>query len=155
LLSKGEAWTVPAHAEVAVLWDLEDYYCAYPQLTVSGGKGGTLAWGWTESPVYSGSKKGNRSEFVGKKVSCVNDTLLLDGGEDCVFTTHWWRCGKWCLLRVKTADQPATLKNLSITESRYPLAYEGSFASDDPTLDAVQKICLRGMQMCSHEMFFD
>lgn len=155
LLSKGQAWVVPAHTEVAVLWDLEDYYCAYPQLTASGGKGGTLSWGWTESPVYSGSKKGNRSEFAGKKVSCVTDTLLLDGGEDRAFTTHWWRCGKWCLLRVKTAEQPVTLKGLAVTESRYPLAYEGAFASDDPTLDAVQKICLRGMQMCSHEMFFD
>jgi len=88
-------------------------------------------------------------------VNCVTDSLLADGGADRVFTTHWWRCGKWCLLRVKTADQPVTLKNLAITESRYPLAYEGSFACDDPTLEAVQKICLRGMQMCSHEMFFD
>ncbi|HNX34756.1 MAG TPA: alpha-L-rhamnosidase [Kiritimatiellia bacterium] len=155
LLSKQQAWVVPAHQEVAVLWDLEDYYCAYPQLTVSGGAGAVIKWGWTESPTYGGSKKGNRSEFAGKKVECVTDAFLLDGGTDRVFTTHWWRCGKWCLLRVQTADQPVTLKNLAITESRYPLAYEGSFASDDPTLDAVQKICLRGMQMCSHEMFFD
>ncbi len=155
LLSNGEAWTVPANSEVSVLWDLEDYYCAYPQLTVSGGEGGVVQWGWTESPVYGGSKKGSRSEFAGKTVSCVTDSLLLDGGKDRIFTTHWWRCGKWCLLRVKTAGEPVTLSRLSITESRYPLAYEGSFACDDPTLDAVQKICLRGMQMCSHEMFFD
>lgn len=155
LLAGQQAWVIPAGQEVSVLWDLEDYYCAYPQLTVSGGKGAVVQWGWTESPVYGGSKKGNRSEFAGKKVECVTDTLLADGGDGRVFTTHWWRCGKWCLLRVKTADQPVTLSGLSITESRYPLAYEGSFQSDDPTLDAVQKICLRGMQMCSHEMFFD
>ena len=155
LLSLQQAWVVPAHQEVAVLWDLEDYYCAYPQLTVSGGAGAVVKWGWTESPVYEGSKKGNRSEFIGKRVDCVTDTLLVDGGEDRVFTTHWWRCGKWCLLRVKTADQPVTLKHMAVTESRYPMAYEGSFACDDPTLDGVQKICARGMQMCSHEMFFD
>ena len=102
-----------------------------------------------------GVQKGPSRRVRRKKVNCVTDSLLADGGADRVFTTHWWRCGKWCLLRVKTADQPVTLKNLAITESRYPLAYEGSFACDDPTLEAVQKICLRGMQMCSHEMFFD
>lgn len=155
LLMKRKAWVVPAHQEVSLLWDLEDYYCAYPQLTVSGGAGGVVKWGWTESPTYGGAKKGNRSEFIGKKMECVTDSLLLDGGVDRVFTTHWWRCGKWCLLRIKTAEQPVTLTRMSITESRYPLAYEGSFVCDDPTLDAVQKICLRGMQMCSHEMFFD
>ena len=155
LLTKRLEWVIPAQQEVAVLWDLEDYYCAYPQLTVSGGAGAVIQWGWTESPTYGGSKKGNRSEFADKKVECVTDTFLLDGGADRVFTTHWWRCGKWCLVRVKTAGQPVTLKRLTITESRYPLAYEGSFVSDDPTLDAVQKISLRGMQMCSHEMFFD
>jgi len=155
LLTQRQAWVVPAQSEVAVLWDLEDYYCAYPQLTVSGGKGAVVKWGWTESPVYGGSKKGSRSEFAGKKVECVTDTLLADGDDGRVFTTHWWRCGKWCLLRVKTAGQPVTLEGLSITETRYPLAYEGSFESDDPSLDGVQKICLRGMQMCAHEMFFD
>ena len=154
-LTNQQPFEIPAHKEYAVLWDLEDYYCAYPQLTVSGGAGAVIKWGWTESPVIEGAKKGHRGEFVGKKVECVTDTFLLDGGTDRMFTTHWWRCGKWCLLRVKTADQPVTVKRLAITESRYPLAYEGSFESDDPTLDAVQKICLRGMQMCSHEMFFD
>jgi hypothetical protein len=56
---------------------------------------------------------------------------------------------------VKTADQPATLTRLSIAETRYPLAYQGSFVCDDASLADVQKICVRGMQMCSHEMFFD
>ncbi len=155
LLTDGREWVVPARQEVALLWDLEDYYCAYPELTMSGGKGAVFRWGWTESPVYAERKKGHRGEFAGKTVNGVTDTLLADGGEDRVFTTHWWRCGKWCLLRIKTADEPLTLKRLAITETRYPLAYEGSFVSDDPTLDAVQKICARGMQMCSHEMFFD
>lgn len=146
---------IPANMECTLLWDLEDYYCAYPQLTVSGGAGAVLKWGWTESPVYEGSRKGHRGEFAGKKAECVTDSFLPDGGEDRVFTTHWWRCGKWCVLTIKTADQPLTVKRLAITETRYPLEYEGKFECDDQTLVGVQKICVRGMQMCSHEMFFD
>ena len=155
LLTKRQAWVIPAHHEVAVLWDLEDYYCAYPQLTVSGGKGAVIKWGWTEAPTYGGSKKGHRGEFAGKKMDCVTDTFLPDGGVESRFTTHWWRCGKWCLIRVQTAEQPVTLTRLEMTESRYPLSYDGAFVCDDPSLEAVQKICLRGMQMCAHEMFFD
>ena len=58
-------------------------------------------------------------------------------------------------VQIETAGAPLTLKRLALAESRYPLERESSFVCDDPTLDAVQKICLRGMQMCCHEMLFD
>ncbi len=32
-----------------LLWDLENYFCAYPLCEVSGGAGAKLAWSWAES----------------------------------------------------------------------------------------------------------
>ena len=63
---KGEV-VVPPHTERFLLWDLENYFCAYPVCEVSGGAGAKLAWSWAESLYLPNSEaKGNRNEFIGK-----------------------------------------------------------------------------------------
>ena len=58
---------VPANTEEFLLWDLDDYYCAYPLCEVSGGAGAKLAWSWAESLYLPKSDaKGRRGEFIGK-----------------------------------------------------------------------------------------
>ena len=49
---------VPKNTKRRLLWDLGDYYCAYPELTVRGGKGATVRWGWTESLRDAKGEKG-------------------------------------------------------------------------------------------------
>ncbi len=156
LLLHGKPVTVPANTSLKMVWDLEDYYCAYPELTVSGGKGSEIRWGWTESLRGDKDQKGNRNTFENKAFSCgMVDYFRPDGRDEAFFTAPWWRCGRWCQFEVKTGDAPLTIKSLKIGESRYPTPPTASFECDDPTLAAVQKICVRGMQMCMHEMFFD
>ncbi len=157
---KGETITIPPNTDIRLVWDLDDYYCAYPELKVSGGKDAVVKWGWTESLRATASKgwgeKGNRDAFAGKCASqqfC--DTFRCDGRTDAFFTAPWWRCGRWCELQVKTAGEPLVITHLAIGESRYPLAVEGSFACDDPTIPSVAKISRRAMEMCMHEMLFD
>ena len=38
-------FTVPPNTTIRAYWDMENYYCAYPELTVRGGKGATVRWG--------------------------------------------------------------------------------------------------------------
>lgn len=154
LLREGKAMTIPAHSERTLLWDLGDYYCAYPELEACGGAGSEIDWAWAESLFDAKGEKGDRNAFAGKRFQAAWDTVLPSGG-DCYFTTPWWRCGRWCELRVKTGAEPLALKRLGLIESRYPMVPTFSFACDDPTLGPVQQICLRGLQMCSHEMGFD
>ena len=161
VLAGGTA-TVPPHTDVRLVWDLDDYYCAYPELSVSGGEGAVVMWGWAES-LRNGSQakegrrqKGNRDAFDGKNMSqqfC--DMFRCDGRADAFFTAPWWRCGRWCELRVKTAETPLVVKGLAIGETRYPLAIDGRFECDDPTLPPVAKVSRRAMEMCMHEMLFD
>ena len=148
-------FTVPAHAKAALLWDLDDYYCAYPEMTVSGGAGAVVRWGWTESLRGPDGLKAHRDAWEGLSFRGFTDEFRPDGRSGAHFTTPWWRCGRWCRIEIETADEPLAVEGVRLFESRYPMESEASFECDDASLGAVQRICLRGMQMCSHEMFFD
>jgi len=152
-LLRGEEVAVPANSSVCLLWDLGNYYCAYPELETSGGNGARVEFGWAESPRGK-LGKGDRAECVGKSVDVFNDVFLPDGGDD-GFSTTWWRAGRWVRLVVKTAETPLTIRRLAISEVHYPMDFTHSFVCDDTTLEPVIAICERAMQMCSHEMGFD
>ena len=163
LLSKDALLVIPAHSKRQFVIDLGNYFCFYPQLHVGGGKGAKIAWGWTESLVLPdgqsdkvAGQKGRRNQREGKIVpGLFQDTFLPDGRQDASFTTPWWRCGRWSVLTVETADDPVTLKRLVLEETRYPADAENAFEASDSQLAQINRICNRAMEMCSHEMFFD
>ena len=137
------------------LWDLGDYFCAYPVLAVRGGRSAVVRWGWAESLKAADGTKGDRGAWRGKTFTGVVDEFACDGRETAVFTLPWWRCGRWCELSVTGGVEPITVVDLSIEETRYPLVDEGRFSSDDKSLGDIRAICARALEMCSHEMFFD
>lgn len=156
LLTEGNPLTISPHTRLRFLWDLEDYYCAFPELGVSGGKEARIRWGWAERLYNKEMLSGNRDEFLGKRVALsMDDTFLCDGRAQAHFTTPWWRSGRWVEVSIETADAPLTLNKLALIETRYPLESSMRFECDDPSLAAVQQICVRGMQNCLHEMFMD
>jgi len=168
LAGRAKTFTVGAHEKVRLLWDLDEYYCAYPELTVSGGKGARLGWSWAES-LYVGNcfdwhtvvtnceRKGmtSRAKWQDKYFYGPRDTYFPDGRAGARFTPPWWHCGRWCQIEIETADEPVTVDAIRLLETRYPFDCQAYFRCDDPSLEAVQKICRRGLEMCMHEMFFD
>ncbi|MGN0854081.1 MAG: hypothetical protein ACI4R9_01020 [Kiritimatiellia bacterium] len=163
LVQRDQPLTIPPHTRREYVWDLGNYYCLYPRLETAGGKGAAVRWGWTESLVLpegavdpGKGAKGNRARREGKVVPALfQDTFLCDGRADAQFTTPWWRCGRWSVIRIETADEPLTLRRLVVEETRYPLETLNDFAASDPCLKEINRICNRAMQMCAHEMFFD
>jgi len=147
---------VPANTEQFVLWDLDNYYCAYPECEVSGGAGAKLAWGWAESLYLPHSEaKGQRDEFIGKTFHGTTDTFLPGGGTHQKFSTLWWRSGRWCLLSIKTGAEPLTIHRLTLDESRYPYKIESRFDDGDPQLPGVIALTSRGILMSAHETYTD
>ena len=147
---------VAANSELDLWWDLGDYYCAYPELRVSGGRGATVTWGWAESLYEKSGNKGDRNAWQGKSFArTLTDTFRTDGRAGALFTTPWWRCGRWCRLTVKTADDPLVLDGVSIVETHYPISFDARFQADDPSLDAIGRICRRALEMCAHEITVD
>ncbi len=143
-----------------MLWDLDRYYCAYPEAVIKGGKGGKMSWGWAEAlrgPANAKRKfKGNRSEWKDKVFTGFTDRFVFDGRARAVFQPPWFRCGRWCQIVIEAGAEPVEIADLSIIESRYPLECETKFESpEDPALAGVQRISARAMQMCCHEMLFD
>ena len=147
---------VPANSEQFLLWDLDNYYCAYPLCEVSGGAGAKMTWGWAESLYLPKSNaKGQRNEFIGKTFQGMTDTFLPGSGAHQKFSTLWWRAGRWCLISIKTEAEPLTIHRLALDESRYPTENESSFDGGDPELPGVVGLAVRGIQMCSHETYMD
>jgi len=148
--------TVAARSKVEAYWDLGDYYCAYPDMSVSGGKGAKICWDWAECLTDANGRKGDRAAFEGlDMMRPFGDVFLPDGRSDARFTTPWWHAGKWCRITVETADEPIFIRKIGIAETRYPVNLEAKFECDDPFIAAVQLPCARSLQMCMHEMFFD
>lgn len=153
--------TFPANTEKDMLIPLDNYYCARPILTVSGGKGATIAIEWAEA-LYesienddpSFSPKGNRCETAGKQFFGVGDQFMLDGHKR-TFRPLWWQAGRYIRLTVKTADTPIDQLTLAIEETRYPLEITGRFNCDDNKFMQAWPIMQRALQVCMHETYFD
>jgi hypothetical protein len=156
LIAGKDQVVIPANTEQFLLWDLGNYYCAYPLCEVSGGTGAKLDWGWAETLYLPKSDaKGQRDEFIGKTFRGMTDTFLPGGGEHKKFTTLWWRAGRWCLLSIKTAAEPLTIHRLALDESRYPYENESRFDDGDSKLPDVLALTTRGIEMCTHETYMD
>jgi hypothetical protein len=67
----------------------------------------------------------------------------------------WWRAGRFFRLRVRTGAEALTVGSLALRETRYPLESESGFRCDDPAIEPIQRLALRGLQMCAHETYCD
>lgn len=157
LISGGGELRLKAGTVQTVLWDLDDYYCGYPVLAVSGGKGARVRIEWAES-CFDDEKcgvKSDRNRIEGRYYEGYGDAFLCRVGEEDRYTSFWWRAGRYLRVSVEVADEDLCIRRLGIEESRLPLENEGAFASDDASLDAIIPLAVRGIQMCAHETYVD
>jgi hypothetical protein len=157
LVEHDQPLEIAPHSAWRALIDLDEYYCAYPQLVVSGGAGARLRLAWAEALFNepAGHTKGNRDEIDGKHFLGITDTFLPDGGDRRALETLWWRCGRYVELQVETAGAPLTIERLRLRETRYPLEMVSSFSASDERLGEVVPIAVRALQMCAHETYMD
>ncbi len=154
-------FTVPANTKMQLAWDLGRYYCAYPDVVLSGGKGAKFAICFAEASHRGDnhlktSEPNARDLIVGRYLPAFGDTFVSDGRKGAKFSAPWFRCGKWVRIDIETKDEPLTVDSVAIIESRYPVEMKSVFSSpDDPSLGAIREISARAMQMCCHEMLFD
>ena len=158
LLSGGSSVAFLPQTHRRMLWDLGDYFCAWPHIETSGGADAEIRWDFFESLVGQDGKKGNRNEWIGKKSPEDSRGLMVcrpDGRAHGVFESPWWRSGRWCEIEVKTGNEPLEITSLLLFETGYPTEDGERFDCDDPTLPDVRRICLRGLRACMHENFID
>ncbi|MEX0887603.1 MAG: alpha-L-rhamnosidase C-terminal domain-containing protein [Phycisphaeraceae bacterium] len=152
----GEACTVEPRSRVRVIVDLDDYYCAYPELRVSGGVNSRIDLQWAEAMFLdvAAKDKGHRDEVAGRYFHGVGDIFRPGGGGE-RYDTLWWRAGRYVQLIVHTGDEALTLEAIELRETRYPFERESHFECDDAELMACLPVLQRGLEMCMHEAYFD
>ncbi len=162
-LLAGQSVTVLPHSEIALLWDMEEYYCGFSELKTEGGCGAEITWRWMESlydnePGYEKEKcertKSHRDEWAGKLAHGVGDIFCPDGGLDYYFS-YWWRAGRFCLIKIKTTEEALTIRSLNIEENLYPLNEESSVQLDIPGSGALARICKRGLRATLQDQYCD
>ena len=167
LLRGNGKMSVPANSRLRLLWDLGDYFCAYPEMEVSGGNGARIGWVWAES-LFTGDcldwhtlamkeRKGatSRAKWDDKYFYGITDVFHPDGRVGAKFTTPWWRSGRWCQIEIETKDDPLVVDDLQIVETRYPFKVKSDFECDDESIAGVERLCRRGLERCMHEMYMD
>lgn len=178
LLNSKAPLTVPPHTIRRVIVDLNNYYCAYPEIIASGGAGSTISLEWAESLYTAASPgkvepnetgeivgakhhfighcpKANRDEVFGKYFFGVGDIFLPDSGKQRRFATLWWQAGRYLELIVQTADEALQLDSITLFETRYPLENKSSFEANDPRCAQLTPILARGVQVSAHETYTD
>jgi alpha-L-rhamnosidase len=149
------ALTVPAHSNATVLIDNAHLTTAYPELTVSSGRGATIRLTYAEALVDDKGEKGNRNEITGKHMQGIFDEFIADGNADRIFMPLGWKTWRYLQLDIETTDQPLTLEKLRTWFTAYPFEERGKFESDDDTLKPIWEIGWRTARLDAHDTYMD
>ena len=147
--------SIPASSHVHILLDRKTLTTAYPQLTVSGGKGAKIRLTYTEALYDKEFHKGDRDDVGDRKALGIADSFLPDGGEHRIFEPLWWRTWRYLDVEIETADEPLQLESLKANFTAYPFEERATFNSGEADLDKIWEISWRTAQLDAHETYMD
>jgi hypothetical protein len=151
----GSAVSVPAGSHVHILLDRKTLTTAYPQLTVSGGKGAHIVLTYSEALYDKDLHKGDRDEVGDRKVLGLTDSFLPDGGPHRTFEPLWWRTWRYLDLDIQTGAEPLSLESLAAQFTAYPFEERATFNANDPDLAKIWEISWRTARDDAHETYMD
>jgi alpha-L-rhamnosidase len=149
------AFTVPAHSKATVLIDNSHLTTAYPELTVSHGRGATIRLTYAEALIDDKGEKGNRNETAGKHIQGIFDEFLPDGAANRTFMPLGWKTWRYLQLDVETTDQPLKVEKLQTWFTAYPFEERGHFESSDDSLKPIWEIGWRTARLDAHDTYMD
>ncbi len=147
--------TIPAQARATVLLDQGYETSAFPQLIVSGGKGGKVTLSYAEALFDQKGQKGNRNEIDHRELLGTRDEFHPDGGAHRLFAPLDFRTYRYVQLEVETGSEPLIVEDLRGNFTAYPFRERGSFSSDDPSLANIWNVGWRTARLCAFETYVD
>ncbi len=150
-----KGFTVPPHTKATVLVDNAHLTTAYPELTVSGGRGSTVRLTYAEALIDGKGGKGNRNEILGKHIQGIIDEFVPDGEQGRTFSPLGWKTWRYLQLDIETADQPLDIEKLSAWFTAYPFEQRGHFESNDDSLRPIWEIGWRTARLDAHDTYMD
>jgi hypothetical protein len=162
LLKIQKSVRIPSGTSIEIFWDLGKYYCGYPDIKISGGRGTRLEMEWAESlyeakssgEVDEHTAKGNRGKINNKSWLGFGDHWVTDGKKR-QLPSLWWRSGRYLRIRIQTKSAPLTLNHLGIVTTGYPFTWTGTFDCDDSGLLKAWPLLRASLEHCAHEQWVD
>jgi hypothetical protein len=152
---KGNAVTIPANSKITLLLDQSHLTNAYPQLLVSGGKGAKVNLIYAEALFDKNDQKGNRNDIKDKTIKGNEDLFHIEGGENRLYSTLWFRTYRYIQMEITTQSNPLTIKDFYGIFMGYPFQENASFSSNDNSLKDIWKVGWRTARLCAAETYFD
>lgn len=156
---------IPAKSKWTLLLDQGYLTTAYPDMTVTGGRGASLELHYGESLYLKASygrasEKGNRNDVDGKVFLGPHDTYLADGGIARRYRTLYWRTYRYIKLEIETTDEALRIDDIHSTFTSYPFVAKAKFeiAGDADANAEAQRILNTGFRtarLCAHETYMD
>ncbi len=151
----GQSAQLPGKVHIHILLDRKTLTTAYPQLTVSGGKGTTIKLTYTEALYDKNHQKGDRDEIANREALGLTDIFLPDGGQHRTFEPLWWRTWRYLALDITTGDEPLQLESLKANFTAYPFEEKAKLTTPDPDLAKIWEISWRTARLDAHETYMD
>jgi alpha-L-rhamnosidase len=149
------AVTVEASKHIHLLLDRKTLTTAYPQLTVSGGKGAKIKITYSEALYDRNHHKGDRDEVANREALGITDIFLPDGGPHRTFEPLWWRTWRYLDLDITTGDEPLQLESLKAFFTAYPFEEKARLTTPDKDLAKIWEISWRTARLDAHETYMD
>jgi alpha-L-rhamnosidase len=146
---------VPANTRATLLLDQQTLTNAYPELTVSGGKGASLTLTYAEGLYDAKRQKGNRNDIAGKQILGIEDRFVADGGARRLYRPLWFRTYRYLQLAIETKADPLTIDDLHGDYTGYPFEQKARFDVPDSSLTRIWDVGWRTAQLCAGETYYD
>jgi alpha-L-rhamnosidase len=151
--------SLPPGIRVRILLDRKTLTTAYPQLTVSGGKGAQIILTYSEALYDKELRKGDRDDVGDRRALGLTDSFLPDGGAHRTFEPLWWRAWRYLDLDITTGAESLTLDSLTAHFTAYPFEERATFkapaSNPDPDLAKIWEISWRTARDDAHETYMD
>jgi alpha-L-rhamnosidase len=148
--------TVAPHSKKRLLLDQSYLTTGYPELAVTGGKGGSVSLRYAEALyLRRGRGKGNRNEVEGKEFIGYKDVFLTDGKPGRSYRPLWWRTWRYIELMVETGNEPLTVDSLRGIYTGYPFVRRARFDAGSERLQKLLDTGWRTARLCAHETYMD
>ncbi|HNR06981.1 MAG TPA: alpha-L-rhamnosidase N-terminal domain-containing protein [Saprospiraceae bacterium] len=147
--------TVPKNQKATLLIDQSHLTNAYPQLTVSKGRGASIKMSYAEGMMDADRQKGHRDSIEGRSVMGFDDVFIADGGPHRMFRPLWFRTYRYLQLDIETKGEALILEDLYGMFTGYPFEARGSFVSDHALFGKIWDIGWRTARLCAGETYFD
>ncbi|MCU0778178.1 MAG: family 78 glycoside hydrolase catalytic domain, partial [Akkermansiaceae bacterium] len=146
---------VPPQTKATILLDRGELINAYPELTISGGRGGRVKMGYAEALFGEKNMKGDRDVVEAKKWVGAADEIIADGGTNRLYRALWFRTFRYLQLEIQTADEPLTLVDLRGEFTGYPFVERAAFDAGDAELKRIWDVGWRTLRLCAVDNFYD